>query len=153
MSITTDIAAAVIGLSLIGAIAWKVNSTMKENEELKAKLNTATAVTAAHADSGEIKNDQTEAIRKVEVVADRLRSDLAGLRKSLEQNKKSSANSLETCNRSLSVAGGVLEECGIRYLDVAKKAELVKVDLQAMDAHATVLEGIISDISGMEPIK
>lgn len=153
MSIATDIAIVAVVLAVGGGAAWKYNSVSDENEKLKARVQVLEPIVEAHVESGEIKNDQTEGIRKAESSSAKLYTDVARLRKSVEDLKKSSTDSLKTCNKSLTVAGEVFGECAERYTEVARKAELLQVDLQAMDKHAGLLEGIISDISGMEPLK
>lgn len=153
MSITTDIAILAVVTATVGGMVWKYNSTVTENEKLKNRVQVLEPIVEAHVESGEVKDEQTEGNRKAEAAAAKLSADVAKLRKSVDGLKKPASDSIETCNRSLSAAGEVLGECTVRYTEVARKAELLQVDLTAMDKHADLLEGLVSDITGLEPLK
>jgi hypothetical protein len=150
MSISSAAVAIVISVAVGGIAVYSYLDIKKENKLLKMEVNNLKDLTEAHSESGKVKNDQTTGIRKVEVTAANIAPAVTSLRKSAA---KAPRDSVEACHRSLTVAGEVLGECAERYLQVARKAELLQVDLKAIDAHADIIEGLISDITGMEPIK
>lgn len=146
--------AVVATLGLTGTIMYNEYTGLKKKvEELEAKNNTAVVVNDAQSQSGEVKNEQTTAITAAVTATRKLDRDVAGLRKSVEKLKAESKDSLETCNRSLSAAGEVFGECTERYSEVAGKAERLKTDLIAVDKHSDILQGLVSDLTGLEPLK
>lgn len=146
---------------VIGAIAVAVATVActayigmkKKVAELESQVKTSSTVNTAQAQSGEIKNEQTVAITANNAAAGKLTRDVAGLRKSVEELKSSSKDSIQACNRSLAATGEVFGECTERYSEVAAKAERLKTDLIATDKHADVLEGLVTDLTGLEPMK
>lgn len=153
MNINLGAIALAVSFLVGGAVVYSYFDTKQENSELREKVEELEAVNNAQDKSGEVKNDQTEAITKTAAATGKLNRDVAGLRKSVEQLKAESKDSIETCNRSLTVAGEVFGECTERYSEVAAKAERMKIDLTAMDKHAGILEGLASDLVGLEPLK
>jgi hypothetical protein len=150
MSLKIAATALVVSFIVGGVAVYSYIDMREENKLLKDKVDNLEDINQSHVESGEIKNEQTTDIRTVEATAVKSGPAVARLR---ESAAKAPRDTVETCNRSLVVAGEVLAECSERYLEVARKAELLAVDLKAMDSHADLLEGLVSDLTGLEPLK
>lgn len=157
MKISTSLTVGFIATTVIGVgsvlLYKEYQQTKLRVVELEGKVQATESVAKAQAKSGEIKDDQAKQKIIADAAADRLSRDVASLRKSIKNLEQKSADSLETCQRSLSVAGEVSGECAERYSTLAGKAEQMKIDYSATVKHVEVLEGLLSDLTGLEPLK
>ena len=149
-SIAMWIGIAAVSVATFGG--WVAVKNYKETKEanivLKNKVNELENKVDAFQESENNRDIQLEALRSADLRAANLTKSVGRLQQSVKELKARSANSLEACNRSLSVAGEVLGECGEEYRDVATKAERLKIDAQALDRHV----GIIERLVGLEPL-
>lgn len=146
--------AALAGSAILGAfVVYNYYDNKEEAKKLNDKVVTLESSNKAQAASGENKDEHAETIGKIAADTGQLTNDVAGLRKSIKQLQARGSNSVEACNRALSVTGELLGECTAEYTEVAAKAERLKADVKALDKHVDILEELISDITELEPVK
>ena len=121
--------------------------------ELESKIQTTESVAKAQSQSGDIKDEQAKSTIEATAATSKLVNDVASLRKSVRNLEQRSQTSLSSCQQSLTVAGEISAECAERYSALAGKAEQMKIDHIATEKHVDVLEGLLSDISGLGPLK
>lgn len=157
MTIGTNLLVGLVAVTAIGVtstLLYREYQDMKSKvSELEQKLNSTESVADAQSKSGENKDEQAKATIAATAATGKLSRDVASLRKSVRELEQKSQGSIETCERSLTVAGEVFGECAERYSALAGRAEQMKIDHTATEKHVEILEGLISDLSGLEPIK
>lgn len=150
----------VVSVAVLGAAGygWYSYSELKSDNAAKEKLIGA-LVTKVEAQNTALQafKEQEKANEELaagrQTAADLLASANAAvgeLRQSVANLQRKSSNSLEACNKSAAVAGELLGTCGERYKDMAGKAELLRQDAIALDKHADLMQGIVSNLQGLE---
>lgn len=84
-------------------------------------------------------NQRLGKLQEVEAAATKLRADVGSLRKSIAVTKTYSLTSPEACDRSVTTLGEVFGECTEQYSEVARKAELLRNEVDSFEGWAKIL--------------
>lgn len=146
-----------LGILGVGGYGWYSHSSLKKSYEhqkavigvMARQINDQQLSLTAYAEQEKTNEELSKGREAAEAIYHRTLSVSNELRKSIAKLQQSSSNSLEACNQSSLVAGELLGTCGDRYIDVARKAELLKLDAIALDQDSTMLRGIIGGLQGL----